>query len=178
MAPTSQVSPHPISFPDPLWRVFSDRVMGGVSSGSTTVEHVLGREALRLRGTVSLENGGGFIQVVRSLVPPGGPAFDATAWDGVALDIAILAPGPYALHLRTTRTRAPWQFFAAPLPEAEGWQRVFLPWSAFAPRSLRVPLDPVGLRRVGLVATGAAFEADLALASLAFSSGPPGSGVT
>jgi len=146
--------------------------MGGASSGRASVEQVQGREALRLRGRVSLANGGGFVQVVRSLVPTGDSAFDASAWDGIALDIAILAPGPYALHLRTTQTSAPWQFFAAPLPEAGGWQRVFLPWSAFEPRALREPLDPGGLRRVGLVATGAAFEADVALAALEFSAAP------
>jgi len=172
MTPTSRIPSHPVPCPDPLWRVFSDQVMGGVSSGSATVEQVRGREALRLRGRVSLANGGGFVQVVRSLVTAGDPVFDATAWDGVALEIAMLAPGPYALHLRTTRTRAPWQFFAAPLPAGADWQRVFLPWSAFEPRALREPLDPGTLRRVGLVATGAAFEADVALAVLEFSVAP------
>jgi len=186
--------PLPLDLPvtHPGWRFFSDRVMGGVSLGEAKVETVAGREALRLRGTVSLDYGGGFVQVVCPLGTPSHPEFDASGLAGIELEVRA-ASGPadgYAVHLRTTETRAPWQFYAATLPLAPGgvtgepgrwaetslegsplrepWQTVFLPWEAFHPRALRTALDPGRLRRVGIVAAGAAFEADLAVARITF----------
>jgi hypothetical protein len=49
------------------WALISDRVMGGVSSGSMSRENVAGRDAIRMRGAVSLENNGGFLQVALDL---------------------------------------------------------------------------------------------------------------
>ena len=46
----------------PNWEFVSDTVMGGVSEGSVAEEIVGGCDATVLRGTVSLENNGGFIQ--------------------------------------------------------------------------------------------------------------------
>lgn len=178
----------------PGWRFFTDQVMGGVSSGEARVETVAGRPALRLRGTVSLDHGGGFIQAACPLGTPSNPEFDASALAGIELEVQAASgpPGGYAVHLRTTDTRAPWQLYAAILPlaveasaasraahgtpGAEDWHTVFLPWSAFKPKALRRPLDPSKLRRVGLVAAGAAFEADMAVARLTLVGDAPGPG--
>lgn len=146
------------------WTVIADRVMGGRSSGQASVELVDGRRALRLRGTVSLENGGGFLQVARPF-DLAAPAFDGLRFEGIALTVRA-APGSYFVHLRTAETRAPWEHYRAPLPAGPGWSTVVVRWSDFTPRSLRAPLDPGRLVRLGLVAAGAAFEADIALASL------------
>lgn len=200
------MTPPPLSLPidHPGWRFFSDRVMGGVSDGEARVETVAGRRAIRLRGKVSLDHGGGFLQVACPLGTSSDPVFDASALAGVELDVLGTsgAPGTYAVHLRTADTRAPWQVYVAPLPAESGasaesnsepepnlepepnreprpslepgsWRTVFLPWSAFHPQSLRLPLDPTRLRRVGLAASGAAFEADLAVARIAFVAGDP-----
>lgn len=51
------------------WELIADRVMGGVSSGEMTREPVAGRPELRMRGAVSLENNGGFVQVALDLAP-------------------------------------------------------------------------------------------------------------
>ena len=45
------------------WQLFTDRVMGGVSNGTMIREMVAGRPAIRMRGDVSLENNGGFVQM-------------------------------------------------------------------------------------------------------------------
>lgn len=174
-------SPLALPIEHPGWRFFSDRVMGGVSDGEAKVETVAGRRAIRLRGTVSLDHGGGFLQVAYPLGTSSNPVFDASSLSGIELDMlaASRVPGEYAVHLRTADTRAPWQVYVAPLPaESAGsaepgskpgsWRTVFLPWSAFLPKSLRLPLDPTRLRRVGLAASGAAFDADLAVARIAF----------
>jgi len=43
---------------------------------------------------------------------------------------------------------------------------VFLPFEAFAPYRLDQPLDTQRLKRIGLVAIGRAFSADLMVASI------------
>ena len=45
------------------WKFFSDQVMGGVSEGKTALKKDKNKFFLRLEGTVSTENNGGFIQV-------------------------------------------------------------------------------------------------------------------
>ena len=147
------------------WMVIADRVMGGHSSGHAEVETVAGRRALRLRGTVSLADGGGFLQVARPFDLEA-PTFDGRAFEGLAFTVRA-GPGSYFVHLRTADTGAPWAHYRAPLPAGPGWSTVVVRWSDFTPRSLRAPLDPGHLVRLGLVSAGAAFEADIALAALA-----------
>ncbi|MEX0311594.1 MAG: CIA30 family protein, partial [Tateyamaria sp.] len=47
----------------PEWEYVADTVMGGVSSGQASHETVIGRDAIRLTGTVSLDNNGGVIHI-------------------------------------------------------------------------------------------------------------------
>jgi len=150
---------------DSPWRFLGDRVMGGVSHGSAAVEVVAGRRALRLTGRVSLERGGGFIQLVRPLSQGQGRPLDASGWRGIGAMVRG-GPGSYFLHLRTEDTRAPWQHYSASLPVDGTWRSVELTWSEFVPISIRRPLDVSKLLRVGLVAGRAAFQADIALARL------------
>lgn len=155
--------------PDPVeearWRFLADRVMGGVSRGSAVVEGVEGHRALHLRGKVSLDRGGGFIQVVRGLGEERGSPLDASDHSGLGALVRGV-PGKYFLHLRTSHTRAPWQYYGAPLPVEREWRFVKLIWSDFVAQSTSHPLDPSALIRVGLVAAWASFEADVALAHL------------
>ena len=51
------------------WRLVTDAVMGGVSRGTISREIVDGREAIRMRGEVSTENNGGFLQITLDLAP-------------------------------------------------------------------------------------------------------------
>jgi hypothetical protein len=147
------------------WSVFTDRVMGGVSVAQGAVEVVTGRRALRLRGRVSLERNGGFVQVARPLGDASGP-LDARHALGLSLDVCG-TPGPYFVHLRTADTRAPWQHYRAPLPVTADWRTVEVPWSAFTPSGLDRPLDVRALTRLGIVGAREAFDADIALARLA-----------
>ena len=45
------------------WKFFSDQVMGGVSEGKTSLKKDQNKLFLRLEGSVSTKNNGGFIQV-------------------------------------------------------------------------------------------------------------------
>jgi hypothetical protein len=49
------------------WAGFTDRVMGGVSSGIISREALTGKTTNAVRGNVSLANNGGFAQMVTGL---------------------------------------------------------------------------------------------------------------
>jgi len=157
---------HPRATIGTRWELIADRVMGGVSSGAMTRETIAGRPALRMQGDVSLENNGGFIQVALDLAPGGG-AVDASGWVGVEID--VLGNGErYKLHLRTADIVRPWQSYRADFTATPEWRTVRLPFTAFAPHRLEVPLDLTSLRRLGVVAIGRAFAADIAMGGLRF----------
>lgn len=147
----------------PLWALVTDGVMGGVSAGRLMRETVAGRPALRLTGRVSLENNGGFVQMARDLAPGG--VLDASGWTGLTLD--VLGNGEsYGVHLRTDTLSRPWQSFRAGFAAGPDWARLTIPFAAFAPHRTEAALDVARLRRIGIVAIGRAFEADVALGRL------------
>lgn len=151
----------PASTLGPAWRFFTDTVMGGVSSGAMTVETVAGRAALCLRGRVRLDNNGGFIKMALDL-PPAALAGD---WRGIEID--VLGNGRrYGLHLRTAGMSLPWQSFRASFDAGPAWQTVRLPFDGFVPHRFSGALRAQDLRRIGLLAIGESFDADLALARL------------
>lgn len=151
----------------PDWEFVADTVMGGVSTGQiTTVEHA-GRTAMRLSGTVSLDNNGGFIQMAFNPASGSG-AFDASGFTGISFE--VLGNGaPYALNLRTTDLARPWQSYRAPFAATDEWQRVTIPFDAFTPSNTDVPLNPARIRRIGIIAVGQAVEVDVTVANICFS---------
>lgn len=157
---------HPLATMGARWELIADRVMGGVSSGAMTRDTISGRSALRLRGTVSLENNGGFLQVALDLAPDGG-IVDASAWTGIEIDVRGNAEA-YNLHLRTTDVRRPWQSFRAGFVADPEWRTVQLPFDGFEAHRIDAPLDVTRLRRLGVVAIGRAFEADVAIGGMRF----------
>jgi len=146
----------------PAWRFFSDGVMGGVSTGGMTIETVNGRPALCLRGQVRLENNGGFVQMALEL-----PALpDAASWRGVELD--VLGNGRrYGVHMRTRGMMAPWQAFRASFEAGPAWHTVRLPFDGFEPYRTSGTLEAFSIRRVGIVAIGERFDAEICIARLA-----------
>lgn len=141
------------------WRFFTDQVMGGISTGEARIVHE-DRPALRLTGSVSTANRGGFIQARREL-DDGLPA------DATALRITVRGNGKrYFLHLRTTGTILPWQYYQAGFEAGEEWAEIRVPLSAFAPsgRLLRRDLRPEAVRSVALVAYGRDHAARVELA--------------
>ena len=148
------------------WELISDRVMGGVSNGTLAHSIIEGRPALRMTGTVSLENDGGFLQMALDLRPDG-RGVDASSYTGLALDI-LGNDQRYNLHLRTADVTRPWQSYRAEFIAPHHWTTIKLPFSEFTPHRLTAPLDLSSLRRVGLVGIGRAFAADLALGDLRF----------
>ena len=148
------------------WQGTSDRVMGGISRETLALEERDGRRWLRLTGRVRLENEGGFLQMGLDLAPGGDPV-DLSAFRAVRL--LVRGHGEtYGCHLRTTDCRRPWQSYRSSFVAKPAPAEVDLPLSGFRPHRLEAPFDPAGLRRLALVAIGRAFEADLAVAEVAF----------
>lgn len=140
------------------WTYLADTVMGGVSEGQARLEG----GALRLTGTVSTANRGGFIQA-RIAMP------DGLSANAVALRLRVRGNGQrYFIHLRTTRTRLPWQYYQAGFDAGPDWAEVTLPLSEFTPSGgmMRASVRPDQVRSVGLVAYGRDHQADVSLAAL------------
>jgi len=140
------------------WSYLADTVMGGVSRGSARIEG----DALRLTGTVSTENRGGFIQA-RVAMPDGLPP------GATALRLRVRGNGErYFIHLRTTRTSLPWQYYQQGFETGQDWAEVRLPLSGFQPsgRMMAGQVRPEDVRSVGLVAYGRDHVADVSLAAL------------
>lgn len=148
------------------WQLITDRVMGGVSRGTMVRETVGGRMAIHMRGEVSLENNGGFVQIALELTRNDLGLLDASAFDGVEID--VFGNGErYAAHLRTAAVTLPWQSYRHGFLAVPSWRRIRLRFADFEPYRISDRLDVRRLRRIGIVAIGRAFTADLALARVA-----------
>ena len=147
------------------WRLVTDNVMGGVSAGQLTVEEVGNRPCLRLRGEVSTENKGGFIQAALDLESD--ILRDASTYDGVVID--VYGNGEtYNLHLRQDGLWLPWQACRTTFTTSREWQTHYLPFTGFLPHATRARLKPDRLKRIGLVAIGRAFTADVCLGRIGY----------
>lgn len=145
------------------WRMFTDRVMGGVSDGAQAVTEVSGRPALRLTGSVSLANNGGFVQ---SAFTPR-RAIDGRSYAGLRLAVKGNGEDGYYVFLRTRATFMPWSFYSAPIPATTEWTDVEIPWSSFKRNSVWVDLNPGQIRQIGIVAYAREMQADIAVALMA-----------
>lgn len=142
------------------WRLLTDTVMGGISSGRLEPAVVAGRPCLRLTGEVSLENSGGFVQASLDLDPAG--TLDARGYRGIELDV-YGNDQDYNLHLRTADTRIVWQSYRAGFHAGLEWRTLRLPFTDFQPYRISQPLDLQALRRLGVVAIGREMRADVCI---------------
>jgi hypothetical protein len=150
--------------PELRWKYFSDQVMGGVSQGRAEFEAEQGAPVVRLSGQVSTANNGGFIQIRRDIAK--GSVDSAT---GVYL--TVRGNGQlYYLHLRTSRSLMPWQYYQASFQTSEQWQTIQLPLSAFERSNSWLSKFPKAssLRNLGIVAFGRDHIADLEIAEIGF----------
>ena len=152
--------------PNQYWRLVTDTVMGGVSRGSIAKETLEGREAIRMRGDVSTENNGGFVQIALDLAPETG-SFDAGGFTGLEMEV-LGNHESYGAHLRTTDITRPQQSYRQSFVTTPDWLTLQLPFVQFIPHRIDIPLNVRRLRRIGFVAIGREFAADLAVARLAF----------
>ena len=146
------------------WRLFTDAVMGGVSLAELDSTYHQGRKCLHLSGKVSLENNGGFVQMARDLSENN--SVNLTKYRSISLDV-LGNNTTYNVHLRTADTVRPWQSYRAEFTATQEWRTIDIPLSDFTPHRIDLPLDLSKVKRIGLVAIGREFDADLFLAHLA-----------
>ncbi|MDG1165713.1 MAG: CIA30 family protein [Porticoccaceae bacterium] len=146
------------------WAYFSDQVMGGISEGSVEYMEQDGENYAHMTGRVSTENNGGFIQIRRT-VPKGSVGSAA----GVYLKVRGNSQG-YYIHLRTSGTVLPWQYYQAGFETTGEWQVVRLPLSAFERSGswLRKALKPSAIRSIGILAYGRDHQAEIDVAEIGF----------
>ncbi|MEM6462640.1 MAG: CIA30 family protein [Pseudomonadota bacterium] len=150
--------------PEARWGYVADTVMGGVSTGELSFEEEDGKALARLTGEVSTANRGGFIQFRRAL--------DERPADGTE-GVRLIARGNgerYFVHLRTTGTALPWQFYQAGFDTTPGWTEVRIPFSQFKASGgmLRSQLRAGTLKSIGIVAYGRDHEAEVEIQEIGF----------
>ena len=146
------------------WEFVADTVMGGVSTGKVTWD--ADSKVARLTGDVSLENNGGFVQMAADFAD-GRQLFDASGYDGVELELRGNGE-VYDLRLRTDALTRPWQSFRTDIVAPAEWAVVRVPFTAFKAHRTDANFDASRLRRVGILAIGRVFSADVSVRSFRF----------
>ena len=142
---------------DFTWRYAADTVMGGISTGRGWVEDGV----LRLQGTVSTANNGGFIQI-RTDLPDG--------LSGDTVQLRVRGNGErYFIHLRSIHSTRPWLSYRAGFETTGDWTDITLPLNAFTPSrdSLPAQIQREDVRSIGVVAFGRDHEADVRVSHIA-----------
>ncbi len=147
------------------WRLFTDKVMGGVSSGNLSLDTYEGRNCLRMQGDVSTDNNGGFVQIALSLSKQ--EYFDASAYAGIEMEVAGNNE-LYNIHIRTAGLWFPWQSYRSSFMATDNWQKIRIPFTSIKPYKTTQKFRRDKLERIGLVGIGREFHADLCLASIKF----------
>ena len=148
----------------PSWEFVSDTVMGGNSSGQIETLQVDGKFATRLTGDVSLENNGGFVQMAFDIESDGKP-FDASDWSAIEID--VFGHGEeYDFRLSTSDLARPWQSYRASFVAPHHWTTVRIPFGDFKAHKTDIPLDVKRIRRMGVLAIGRVFSADIAVSAV------------
>ena len=137
------------------WELITDKVMGGKSTGN--LEYFFETSPfIRLEGSVSTENNGGFIQT-RS-------AINIENDDFSFIEINVRGnPGIYFIHIRTGMTILPWQFYAGKFSVSENWKRIIVKLSDFKKSNFYQPsrFSPSDIKSIAFVAYGKDFDARL-----------------
>ena len=145
------------------WQFFTDQVMGGISEGNASLVSDKSGQYVRLEGSVSTANNGGFIQI----------RTDINEGTNEAKGIIIKAKGngeDYYIHLRTSGTVLPWQYYQISFPTSRNWSEIKLPFANFERSSSWISKKITGdkIRTLGIVAYGKNHNAKLDVAYLSF----------
>ena len=145
------------------WQFFTDQVMGGISEGNASLVSDKSGQYVRLEGSVSTANNGGFIQI----------RTDINEGTYEAKGIIIKAKGngeDYYIHLRTSGTVLPWQYYQISFPTSKNWSEIKLPFANFERSSSWISKKITGdkIRTLGIVAYGKNHNAKLDVAYLSF----------
>ena len=146
------------------WKMITDQVMGGVSQGKFNYKKIGKDYAIVLTGNVSTKNNGGFIQIRRKL-------------NNVNLNqvknLTVQAKGnneKYFVHLRTTFTILPWQYYQSSFVVGNNFKNFVLPIKNFKRSGYLLPkeINPNNIKSVAIVAFGKDHRAELIVKEISF----------
>ena len=152
------------SHPGTRWEFIADTVMGGVSTGDVSFDEEDAETHARMIGSVSTRNNGGFIQFRMKLLTP-------LPESAVGLRLVVRGNDQqYFVHLRTSGTLLPWQYYQAGFEVKREWSEVRLPFEVFKPSGslLRAVPSPKGLRSVGIVAFGRDHQVEIDVREISY----------
>ena len=146
------------------WSFFTDGVMGGVSSGKAFFGKSGSDNFVRLEGSVSTANNGGFIQIRHSLTK-----YLDNDIKGISLKVRGNGE-KYYIFIRTTSTLLPWQFYNASFKTSKSWKVVKINLREFQPSSnfLRKTVKSSTIKSIGIVAYGRDHEAKVDISEIYF----------
>lgn len=136
----------------------SDEVMGGKSTGNVEVLSDGNLNFIRLRGTVSTKNNGGFIQFRNSI------NFADDELKGIKITVKGKV-SEYYIHIRTSFLLFPWQYYSGRFEVNEKWREIKILFSDFKKSNFYQPsqFEASEIKSIGFVAYGKEFEAELDL---------------
>lgn len=144
------------------WDFVTDGVMGGVSTGRMDFVACGTSIALRLQGSVSTENNGGFIQARRRF---------SEVWPSDAQGMRLGVRGNearYFVFLKTPHLSRIWHSYRAQFIAGTDWHDVDLPFGIFAPSHIGMPakVSVPDVNSIAIVAYGADHDADVLVRSI------------
>ena len=148
------------------WVFFTDRVMGGISSGSLKLIEEEGDKFYKMTGDVSTKNNGGFIQFRADL-----RGMNLKENDFEGLRLLVRGNGEnYNIHIRTGRTFMPWQYYSVEFKTSKDWNEIIIPFSNFKRSNFYQPknFNSKDIATLGIVAYGKDYKADIDLAKIEF----------
>tara|TARA_B100000989_G_scaffold290740_1_gene264265 strand:- start:1053 stop:1607 length:555 start_codon:yes stop_codon:yes gene_type:complete len=145
------------------WEFVSDDVMGGKSVGQFNVNYKEGEIFYRLRGKVSTENNGGFIQF-RSKIEINDPSLKG-------IKFKVRGNGEkYFVHVRTPFTFLPWQYYSYSFYTQNEWTEIKFLLSDFKKSHKLQPSEFLStkIKSIAFVAFGQDYDAELDIKDLEF----------
>ena len=144
-----------VNNPQEKWEFISDQVMGGVSDGKVEYFKENDISYARMTGIVSLENNGGFIQIRKKM--------DFSLSKEVK-SIKIQVRGnnqEYYIHIRTSGTILPWQYYQAPFIATDKWKTQDIKLLEFKRSGIMLAkkINPKNIKSIAIVAYGKEHEA-------------------
>ena len=148
------------------WRYIADNVMGGISKGSVEFKKIEDSAVAILKGNVTTENNGGFIQLRSTL-----SFLDINNLEKELRGVRLNTKGngeTYHIFIRTSKTRSYSDFYYATFIANEEWKIVDLPFNEFKHRFSNSVLDGNDIQTFGIVAYGRDFYSDVSVSEIIF----------
>ncbi len=149
---------------DKKWEFISDQVMGGVSFGEYKIISEENVSFIRLRGFVSLENNGGFIQARKKIIHVNDKKFKGIKFKCRGNN------NDYFIHIRTSFTLLPWQYYQGKFSTNNNWQEIRLNFSTFSGSGALLPknIKSKHIKSIAIVAFGKKHRVNLDVSNIAF----------